>query len=175
MSECGGRGVHMSFLAERGGQRRGFTLIELLMVVLVIGLLMGLISSALLKARQNAQRKQRDVECLTLKTAILNYRHEYGRWPIKKDDPGPTVTYATRNYELLQRMVSKSHDYNEREIRFINLGEYFTYWQGQRYPMHVVWQPDRTDNTFPVVDPWNKAYKFDIDLNLDVVTVTNVP
>ena len=153
----------------------GFTLIELLMVLLIIGLLLGLISSGLLKARQNATRKQRDIECLTLKTAILNYRHEYGRWPIQKNEAGPVVTYSARNYEVLQRLVSKSTDYNEREIQFINLGEYFTFWQGKRQTMALLWKPERTDNNFPVVDPWNRAYKFTMDLAMDVVTITNVP
>lgn len=60
---------------------RGFTLVELLTVMVIIGLLMGLISVAVIAARSRAKVAATGVEIAALESALHNYRSRFTDFP----------------------------------------------------------------------------------------------
>jgi len=60
---------------------QGFTLVELLTVMVIIGLLMGLISVAVIAARMRARIAATGVEIANLQTSLQNYRSQFGDYP----------------------------------------------------------------------------------------------
>jgi prepilin-type N-terminal cleavage/methylation domain-containing protein len=73
--------------------RAGFTLVELLAVMLLIAILLGIILGAALYLIKTARSNRSQHTATTLKTALVNYRHEYGRWPVPwvpPADPWPS-------------------------------------------------------------------------------------
>lgn len=62
-----------------------FTLIELLIVICIIGILAGLVSTAILKITRTAVEKRNQNNAKRLEAAIMEYWHDMGRWPIPED------------------------------------------------------------------------------------------
>lgn len=60
---------------------RGFTLVELLTVMVIIGLLMGLMSVAVIAARSRAKVAATGVEIAALESALHNYRSRFTDFP----------------------------------------------------------------------------------------------
>ncbi len=66
-------------------RRSGFTLVELLIVIAIIGILAGLVSSAIVKITGTAAKKRIENNAERLRAAIQEYWHDKGRWPIPSD------------------------------------------------------------------------------------------
>lgn len=75
--------------------RSGFTLVELLIVIAIIGILAGLVSSAVVLITRNASEKRIKNNAARLEAAIVEYWHDMGRWPIP-DDAEPHLTKSGR-------------------------------------------------------------------------------
>jgi prepilin-type N-terminal cleavage/methylation domain-containing protein len=63
------------------GARHGFTLVELLVVILIIGMLAGLLTPAVMRALASARNAAIKAEIDMLHMAIMNYKNEYGSFP----------------------------------------------------------------------------------------------
>ncbi|MBO7223155.1 MAG: type II secretion system protein [Kiritimatiellae bacterium] len=117
----------------------GFTLIELLIVVGIIGVLMGLLAPAILKASKTAVDKGHIVEMETLESAFTEYHHDNKGWPIPakpktegaeygknsigKDDPG-IIVYSGKNTAKVWNRLLKAGakgDYNSRKRDYIDV------------------------------------------------------
>ena len=61
--------------------RRGFTLIELLIVVAIVGILAGIVSSAIVKVTRTAANKRNENNARRLQAAISEYWHDIGTLP----------------------------------------------------------------------------------------------
>jgi len=61
--------------------RRGFTLIELLVVISIVGILGGVLLSAFYVARQHAHVQRGEAEIVALKSALEQYRTDFGDYP----------------------------------------------------------------------------------------------
>jgi len=135
-------------------RRTAFTLIELLLVVTIIGMLMGLLFSAMSRARENAKKTRADGETGTLRAAIWAYRHEYGEWPLDAGN-GNVQVFSNNNYLVLNWLKPgpPANSYNPRDVHFINRGDY------------------GFDESGNVIDPWGSAYVISNNLNNDTVTV----
>lgn len=62
-------------------RRSGFTLVELLAVIMIIALLAGLVTPAVMRARNSARNAAIRAEIDMLHMAIMNYKNEYGSFP----------------------------------------------------------------------------------------------
>jgi prepilin-type N-terminal cleavage/methylation domain-containing protein len=61
--------------------RRGFTLTELLVVIMIIAMLAGIVTPAVLQAQRAARNAAIKAEIDMLHMAIMNYKNEYGSFP----------------------------------------------------------------------------------------------
>jgi prepilin-type N-terminal cleavage/methylation domain-containing protein len=74
--------VHSDLVTTPGSHRRsGFTLVELLAVIMIIALLAGLVTPAVIRARNSARNAAIKAEIDMLHMAIMNYKNEYGSFP----------------------------------------------------------------------------------------------
>jgi type II secretion system protein G len=62
-------------------RRQGFTLVEVLIVVAIIGVLMGLVLPALMKAGNKAKITETQTIIEQIKAALQEYEHDYGDYP----------------------------------------------------------------------------------------------
>jgi len=150
----------MKSLQKHGGHRKtGFTLIELLTVIVIIGVLVGMISTAVMMAKRKAMDVARDVDLKTIKSAIEAYRFEYQEWPcpaITQYPRPPSVTYQSNNGEVINDWLMNTNaadKRNERGIKFLNLGDY------------------RRDSFSNLVDYAGNKYKITFDFDNDTVKV----
>ena len=68
-------------------RRGGFTLVELLAVIMIIALLAGLLTPAVMRARNSARNAAIKAEIDMLHMAIMNYKNEYGSFPPAVGNP----------------------------------------------------------------------------------------
>lgn len=65
-------------------RRSGFTLMELMVVVAIIAILAGLVSSAVVNVMRQASKSRVDSQIARIQAAIMQYRHDFSTWPIPK-------------------------------------------------------------------------------------------
>jgi len=128
-----------------------FTLIELLVVIVVLGILFGLITAAIGRARENAKSARLNADTKTLETAIWAYRHEYGKWPYNGSQQ--VQVFSNDNYKVREYMEDEDEEKNPRKIRFVNWSEY------------------STNGIGTVLNPWGTPYVITVNTINDTVTV----
>lgn len=62
--------------------KKGFTIVELLMVVAIIAILMGIVTTAAASSIKASRRQKASALCTIVQTALATYREQKGRWPI---------------------------------------------------------------------------------------------
>ena len=62
--------------------KKGFTIVELLMVVAIIAILMGIVTTAAASSIKASRRQKANALCTIVQTALATYREQKGRWPI---------------------------------------------------------------------------------------------
>lgn len=102
-------------------KRRGFTLIELLVVMVIIGILFGLLTSAIRKSLVYSNERRAASDRKSLSSAFQAYRHEYGQWPLPSE---ATTNYTGDNYRVIKTLSDT--DTNPRKIKFLNISDYKT-------------------------------------------------
>ena len=96
----------VSPMAPSSTRRSGFTLVELLAVIMIIALLAGLVTPAVMRARNTARNAAIKAEIDLLHMAIMNYRNEYGTFP-----PSIGVNGSTNfAYKHLKRNFARASD-----------------------------------------------------------------
>ena len=117
-----------SFRRNQFMRSRGFTLIELLTVIVIIGVLAGMISTAVMLAKKKSIQVARTAELTAIKSAIDSYRYEYQEWPCPEGQsmsPPASKTYKNDNRIVIHDwLMNSSEGRNDRNVRFLNLGDY---------------------------------------------------
>ena len=62
--------------------RKGFTIVELLMVIGIIAVLMGIITTAASSSIKASRTQKANALCTIVQTALATYREQKGEWPI---------------------------------------------------------------------------------------------
>lgn len=102
--------------------RRGFTLLEMLIVVFILMILIGFLSSSVLKAMREANKKLAENQQKTLQAAIWSYRHEYERWPGSGTNLSGTIVYTDDNHIVVEEMTNS--DTNVKGVQFLTFSDY---------------------------------------------------
>ena len=95
----------VSPMAPSSARRSGFTLVELLAVIMIVALLAGLVTPAVMRARNSARNAAIKAEIDMLHMAIMNYKNEYGSFP-PAVDPAPN-TAGSSTAKHLQRLFPR--------------------------------------------------------------------
>lgn len=151
----------------RMDRKQGFTLLELLVVIAVIGILMGLLSTALFKSKAHAKRTQAKTEIKALASGLRSYRLEYGRWPLNPSLVSGSHVFVNNNHEIVKYMRDDSDPTkNPRNIQFVNWNDFYTLNdEDERVPLGD-YQAAHPDS--PIVDPYGKPLEITIDLDRDL-------
>jgi general secretion pathway protein G len=72
--------------------RRGFTLLELMLVVLIIGLLMGVSTWAILSQGESARVKTTEMSLRSIQSVLTKYNLDHGTFPPTLQALVPTYT-----------------------------------------------------------------------------------
>jgi len=121
----------------KSGGRTGFTLIEMLSVMAIIGLLAGILLTAVQSARQQAKKVKARHDVEQIATAWLAYLQEYRRFP--------SVSIQSMGSNAVGILSGRSNPNNARGVVFLELGANAT-----NYP-----------------DPWGKEYAVVLDSDYD--------
>ena len=62
--------------------RKGFTIVELMMVIGIIAVLMGIITTAASSSIKSSRSRKADVLCSVVQTALATYYEQKGEWPV---------------------------------------------------------------------------------------------
>jgi type II secretion system protein G len=74
--------LNRPYVACRSAARRpAFTLVELLVVVVIIGMLMAIVTPAIMRVRSSAVNSKVKAEIDMLHMALMNYKNEFGSFP----------------------------------------------------------------------------------------------
>lgn len=134
-------------------------------MVAIIGILVGMLSTALYQVQRRAKRAQVWTDVRVIGAGIRSYRAEYGYWPYTGQSTGK-VAFRANNYLVLEPM--RSDGTNPRRIQFLSWNEIFTTnREGVRVPLGD-YAAQNPQARCPVVDPWRKPYRIEIDYDRDM-------
>ncbi len=138
--------------------RRAFTLIELLVVITIISMLASLISTAVMKVMDNAQRVRAHAALSDIVTAVNNYHSEYNRYPLSSGDNSEEPVRLSAGSPMLKillggnegKMNPKGSTYLQAPMAKNGAGGLFG-----------------TEGSQALNDPWGEAYEVVVDSNFD--------
>jgi len=142
-----------------------FTLVELLVVIGIIGILAGLISTAVVSAKKKALVASARIEIKNIVGAISKYESEYNRYP------------CPMNMNAAEDMVFGLDGQNAAIIDILRDNDSPNYNPNHaRNPRRIVFIEAKiaTSTEMPGIgpdgtwrDPWGRAYRIGIDYNYD--------
>lgn len=107
----------------RRERQHAFTLIELLMVIVIIGILFGLVTSAVMHAQRGARRQKARSDWRTIAAGIQFYRQQFGSWPLEDEDLQFMMerfrVYSNDNHRVITCLRT-----NSMGRRFLTEGDY---------------------------------------------------
>ncbi len=60
---------------------KGFTIVEMLVVIGIIGILLGIVTTAASSSMKQARKRKADACCVLVQQGIATYYAQYGKWP----------------------------------------------------------------------------------------------
>lgn len=78
--------------------KKGFTLVEMLVVIAVIGILGGIVTTAAVGAIKNGRSKRADAMCVALEQGIAAYYAQEGNWPDAIEKKAQSMDAATYTF-----------------------------------------------------------------------------
>ncbi|MDB6075171.1 MAG: prokaryotic n-terminal methylation site [Verrucomicrobiaceae bacterium] len=138
--------------------RRAFTLIELLVVITIISMLASLVSTAVMKVMDNAQRVRAHAALSDIVMAVNNYHTEYNRYPVPAaDNSEEPVRLSAGNTMLKILLGGNDNKMNPKGSTYL------------QPPMakNGAGGLSGSDGSQALNDPWGGAYEVAVDANFD--------
>ena len=113
-------------IEQANGLRRGFTIVELLVVIGIIAILMGIITTAASSSIRASRTQRMNALCMLVQTGLSTYHEQEGKWPISalngdvvtgnsnkmgangKDDPNIYLFSASDVRQAVKALVEKA-------------------------------------------------------------------
>jgi len=135
--------LHSAFCVSGGDKRSaaGFTLVELMIVMGVIAILVAMLFTVIIGAKEKARKKQALTEAHNIVLAIKGYRMEFDKWPNQTQATNDT-TYFADNYLVVRELMGR----NPRGKVFL-----------------AVQAINQTDSFANLIDPWGVPYVICMD------------
>ena len=73
--------------------RKGFTIVELMLVIGIIAVLMGIITTAASSSVKSSRSRKADVLCTIVQTGLATYYEQKGSWPVSISTTGNKADY----------------------------------------------------------------------------------
>lgn len=150
-------------------KQAAFTLVELLTVIAIVGILAAILIAVIGNVREKARIVSATSDCRSLATAFKLYYSEYGRWPLKNGK-----LYGSNNEN--RQDWGKDAEYSEGEVMWGFITDILRGGPGMDSDNEAM-NPHRTEfATFPpdrynddgwLLDPWEKAFTFKLDVDND--------
>ncbi len=158
VSECGGKRypARRRFSPQRV-PRAAFTLIEMMLVIALASILMAMLASSLIQARNHARKAKAEAELREMVTAFIQYYNTYGEWPSTVAGENDLVITET----VLKPLTDPNDEENPLGLVFLN----------KTFPK----TEQEDDNVY--FDPWKEPYRmsFDVsDLSADIAHTVSV-
>lgn len=107
--------------------RRGFTLVEILIVIAIIGVLAGLITTAAMSAMKAAKRTRIKVEIDNISAAFQQYKNDHGSFPPNMND----TTAMKRHFrKAFPRIATSDLAIVKQRFRTFSPAEAVVFWLG---------------------------------------------
>ena len=105
--------------------KRGFTIVELMMVVGIIAVLMGIVTTAASTSIKSSRTQKANALCALVQAGLATYREQKGEWPVNlptertnneggggKNDPEKVVLTAAEVRQCVQKLVMEAKQNN---------------------------------------------------------------
>jgi prepilin-type N-terminal cleavage/methylation domain-containing protein len=126
-------------------RRGGFTLMEMLVVIGIIGILMVVLASTLIQARNHARRTKSETQLREMITAYITYYNAYGTWPGGLGSTGSPEVLVTET--MLEPLVTTNNI-----LGLVLLNKTFTTIERDKSKkLH--------GNIVYYLDPWDQPYR----------------
>ena len=112
---------------QAGAKQTGFTLVEVLVVVVIISLLIGLATPAIVIALRKTEVATMRIELSLVEQALEAYRNEYGEYPPDFTDVSDPTTHNQYVIDHLNRLFPRRQE-------LLNLRELKTYFKDANLP-----------------------------------------
>ncbi len=92
--------------------RRGFTLIELVMVIAILGILLGIVTTAATGAIRESRVRKADACCALVQAGLATYYAQKGEWPggeINFGGNDDTYTLSESEFQEMMREIIKEY------------------------------------------------------------------
>ncbi len=111
--------------------RRGFTIVELLVVISIIGILTGIVTSAAMGSIRGARTKRAESMRAGLEQAIAAYYAQEGKWPTVIEEKAQSMTDDTYTFtpdetdKIFQQVVGKGFGKDGRKSVLVDATSLF--------------------------------------------------
>jgi len=105
--------------------RKGFTIVELLMVIGIIAILMGIITTAVSSSIKSSRTQKANALCALVEAGLMTYHEQKGEWPISipneranqeggggKSDPDKVVLNGGEVRQCVKKLVDEAKQGN---------------------------------------------------------------
>jgi len=158
----------MKSLVRRGKNSNAFTLTELLVVISIIGLLAGLITTGVPRAMDSAKKAKAKGDLTAIVAAVKAYKQEYGVWPATE----PITTDTTGEFGAWygpSKWATGTGSSRGKDLMKILSGQNIGTGMGSSWPRPMnpkliqFLEGAQSDGTY--LDPWGTQYCVKMDVN----------